>query len=989
MKRFVVPILLWSVFTPLMAQVVDFPEAKIRAESFFTLLDQCNGPLKSADVLPEVDPFMTFYGNSLSSLKSASQPPLPSFYIFNREDLPGFVIISAEAGIRSVIAWSDDQRICAINPELKVLLEQYAREIAWARQMNLTSEEWNMTDVESEAFLLGGTEWCQEPDPYNALCPVDPASGKRCPVGCVATAMAQLLYYYRYPRTGTGKLGYNSDYRYEFADFSKAEYKYEVMGDKPPYGDANPEVSELSYHSAVAVETVFFPGVSFSYIGQITVALENFFKYKKAVLREKPEYSWNDWKKIIIDEINHKRPVIYNAFDPLDPTIPGDPSGGHAFVVDGYNNKDQFHINWGWSGCSNGYYSLTLLKPEDCNNKYTFSEMHSMVTDIEPRDTFECLVSADRESLQYPVQGGSQTIKVSANAAFTVTASDPWISVNPASGTGNREIVVTTPLSTQYLQRRGTVTVTACNNSKIIPVIQEGTCVLSFSGSSVSFPDSGGNKRIRIESTGSWLAVPSESWITVIPAGGGGSDSISLSVPPYDGYGIRNGTVNINGCSTSKAIQVSQVGSCILSESVSSLVVKSKGDTVTVGIDTNTSWTAVAGVPWLSVSPSSGTGKGNLRITASANPDLSSRSGEVHLSGCGITKKIAVSQQGNCYLSVSPVKVNLPNSAGSTYVYVASNSPWSVTGHESWIYVTPKSGTAGGVVVISAAYHPGITPRTGKVTFTACDTEYEVTVEQRGSCVFELSATGCDFSYMSGSKSVNITTRTFWTAETDAPWISLSSNAGAGNSTFNVSVTANRDKTSRTGKVIINCCNFTRELLVTQGSCNLKISEEKLIFPAGSGSKNLQINSNTMWSIFYDADWLTVFPSIGTNNGQVTVTVGENLSVKRSAWLSFVGCFSPEKVEVTQEGIPTGIPEGLSHGCKVYPSPASRFVNVQLPLFRGDGRIQVYSASGRHVYARKISDRIEILDLKGFAPGIYIVAIDLGGELIREKIVLR
>ena len=37
--------------------------------------------------------------------------------------------------------------------------------------------------------------------------------------------------------------------------------------------------------------------------------------------------------------------------------------GGHAFVCDGYRDG-YFHINWGWSGVSNGYFLLWSLDPD-------------------------------------------------------------------------------------------------------------------------------------------------------------------------------------------------------------------------------------------------------------------------------------------------------------------------------------------------------------------------------------------------------------------------------------------------------------------------------------------------------------------------------------------------------------------------------------------------------------------------------------------------
>ena len=65
-------------------------------------------------------------------------------------------------------------------------------------------------------------------------------------------------------------------------------------------------------------------------------------------------YTTTDWKNLIKPELNAARPVLYGGSTNTE---------GHAFVVDGYDSNDLFHINWGWSGYYNGYFELSLLNP--------------------------------------------------------------------------------------------------------------------------------------------------------------------------------------------------------------------------------------------------------------------------------------------------------------------------------------------------------------------------------------------------------------------------------------------------------------------------------------------------------------------------------------------------------------------------------------------------------------------------------------------------
>ena len=52
-------------------------------------------------------------------------------------------------------------------------------------------------------------------------------------------------------------------------------------------------------------------------------------------------YTNEAWEKLIYEEVANKRPVLYSGFSD---------TGGHEFVIDGYDNMGLFHVNWSWSG---------------------------------------------------------------------------------------------------------------------------------------------------------------------------------------------------------------------------------------------------------------------------------------------------------------------------------------------------------------------------------------------------------------------------------------------------------------------------------------------------------------------------------------------------------------------------------------------------------------------------------------------------------------
>ena len=184
------------------------------------------------------------------------------------------------------------------------------------------------------------------------------------PVGCVATAYAQVMRYYQWPDKGEGKVEYKEPYktRKHKVNFGKTTYDWANM--PASYEDPTKATAEetealglLCYHAGVAIETDYDPVASGSFAPLIVRALRNNFRYNKQVtFKRRVNYTQPEWDKIIRTELAAQRPVVYSG------TGTG---GGHAFVCDGYNDEGLYHINWGWSGLANGYFNLNFLQPDD------------------------------------------------------------------------------------------------------------------------------------------------------------------------------------------------------------------------------------------------------------------------------------------------------------------------------------------------------------------------------------------------------------------------------------------------------------------------------------------------------------------------------------------------------------------------------------------------------------------------------------------------
>ncbi len=990
MRKLLIILLLVCLWLPLWAQEVDVEQAKLKAASFFLDRVKEKSGLKSGEVI-QLDSGRIFYTDSSWGLKSAASGTRePAFYLFNRTGSEGFVMVAADQRVPEILAWSESSAFCDTPPQLKTLLDQYVREITLVKeQVALPAGQLKSASNDQDP-LLGDIAWSQSPAPFNTLCPLDPFTGRRCQAGCVATAMAQVIYYYRYPRVGTGNHGYLSSYGYLSADFSEAEYQYWLMEDKPPLGPANPEIAKLTYHCGIALEMEYGPYGSASYAGMIPAALTNYFKYKKAEMVSRSQFSKAEWEVLLKNEIDHRRPVIYSALDPKDPDDPNDPAAGHSFVVDGYEGQGLFHVNWGWDGCSNGYYSLGFLRPSDCGDIYLFSDFHSAITGIEPLSGFECLFSLATDSLSYTTAGGTSKIDLYTNSNWKVESGDSWIVVTPASGKDTTRIAVEALPYNGFLGRYGTVTFLSCNVKRKISVFQEGTCKISLNTSELGFSDTASVRTLDVKSTASWIVTGKPSWVQVSSVYGSGNETLSVSVSAFTGYGQRTGTLTISACSEQKEVTISQKGSCLFSLSSQVCNFGNEAGDTSVTVSSNASWSAGSNDSWISVTPLSATGNGNLRVKVSANPDLAGRNGTVTLHVCDISRIISIHQMGNCHLTVEPSNLEFQPDADSRTVTVSSNSTWSASSPDYWISVTPSSGEENGILKISVPANHSSSNRSGQIIIGGCNTVRKVAVVQKSISTIDLSSSTLDFSYMPGSKTASVKATNFWVASSDADWLTVSPKYGYWSGTIEISVDLYRGESQRQAHLSFSDGNLTSILTVKQDACFFTLSEEKLAFGAGQESKQVILGTKSYWSASVFSPWIRLSSVNGTQGEIVTVMVEPNEGEKRSDWIAVSGCFNSKQIEVVQEGVSTALLSQQKGSLKVYPLPADRFVTVELPVGnQGTCFMELFTETGSRIIMREFQGNKELLDLKGCSPGVYFMHIFGSGFSEVARVVLR
>jgi hypothetical protein len=303
-----------------------------------------------------------------SILKTKDQEP--ALYVFTNKK-GGFLILSAEKKTYPLLGWADSgsfsENISEWPPSLKEIVTSWVDQVEYVREKNLMptpeiSEMWLKIEKGGIQGLSGAkgvlpllsTKWNQGCG-YNALCPADTkGSCGHAYTGCVATAMAQVIRYNEHPVTGVGSRCYTHGlYGDLCADFSSGTYDYAAMSNT----SGNAAVAKLMYHCGVSVSMYYGTSGSSAFSSSVASAMMTNFDYTNGLIIGKGGYTEEIWVRILTRELDNSRPLYYS----------GQGTSGHAFVLDGYQATNHFHVNWGWGGSSDGYFYLNSLNPGSMN----------------------------------------------------------------------------------------------------------------------------------------------------------------------------------------------------------------------------------------------------------------------------------------------------------------------------------------------------------------------------------------------------------------------------------------------------------------------------------------------------------------------------------------------------------------------------------------------------------------------------------------------
>ena len=292
-------------------------------------------------------------------------------YAFDRGTANGFVVVAGDDRAPQILGYTDTGSFDISNmPEnMRWWIQQYEQQMRYLQdnpKARLTTPKRNVNVV---APLLGEIEWNQE-SPYNANCPYmsyydedeeETVSGKA-PTGCVATALAQVMRYHKWPNESKGNISYTTyTLKQNITADLNATYNWDLM--LPTYtgvtatDEQKAEVAKLMYNVGAALQSDYTPSGTGATDVDVVPTLVRYFNYDPGARYVQRDYTAvNLYEQGLINEIEAGRPVPYGGVTKKN--------DGHFFVLDGINEDGYYHINWGWGGLSNGYFLISSLDPD-------------------------------------------------------------------------------------------------------------------------------------------------------------------------------------------------------------------------------------------------------------------------------------------------------------------------------------------------------------------------------------------------------------------------------------------------------------------------------------------------------------------------------------------------------------------------------------------------------------------------------------------------
>jgi len=539
--------------------------------------------------------------------------------------------------------------------------------------------------------------------------------------------------------------------------------------------------------------------------------------------------------------------------------------------------------------------------------------------------------------------GETQSATVTSNVYWTSSSDASWLTVTTSGAPGSETITVTSTPNTGTTERQGTITFSGSGASATLVVTQRAstsgnTDSLTVDPTTISIesPDAGTNTDATVSSNVYWTMMSKPDWVTSVTASGSpGDTNISIVYTANDGTVARSGDIVFSGgegLTATIAISQAGTGSASIVATPNAIYVLETADTNTeVSVEANVAWTMTSKPDWVtSVTASGAVGTTTITIAYEANPSTTQeRQGTITFSGGGTSDTVTITQayagSGDIdSLVVDPNAIYVLATAGtdSASVTVTSSVYWAASSEATWLTFAASGAPGSGNFAVTYEANTDGAERRGTITFMGGDglvQTLEVTQAYSGSGEDDSLVVDPDTIYVAGAAGMDDTTvvidsSVYWTASSEATWITFDESGEPGIDNFAIAYEANTGATERMAVITIEGGDgLVQTLTVIQGfsgsgdidSLTVDPMEITVTAPAGTNTA-ATVTSKVYWTATSWPAWVTSVTASGSpGDTTITIVYTENTSDDpRDGVIVFEGGIDlTATLAITQSGI--------------------------------------------------------------------------------------
>jgi hypothetical protein len=561
------------------------------------------------------------------------------------------------------------------------------------------------------------------------------------------------------------------------------------------------------------------------------------------------------------------------------------------------------------------------------------------------------VLTADPTSAEVSSEAGSVSFNITSNIYWNYSETIDWIQIIQSD---YNTLTVNYDANNSADARTGIITLSGPGVSLIdITVTQNAqNAILKIQPSSATVTSYPGSVSINVNSNIDWNFEVNSDWLSVSKTN---NSTLVINYYLNSGFESRTATITLTGPGVDAvSYTLTQAGADpVLKVYQPFANVPATSGTVTFSVRSNVDWVITENFDWLTAEK---TNSSILTIHYDLNLLFESRTAEVTLSGTGVDDQIVTitQEKSGAILIVNPAEKTIEPSAGSIDFDVSSNIIWNISENVDWIEAVKESEN-----VLRITYEENLLTdsRTATITLSGEGVNpVTVTLSQSGASPFiSIDRNTETVGSSSGNLSFTVHSNIDWSISENSDWlVAIKSD----NTTLTVSYNENMQITPRAASIVLTgtgAAAVTLNINQQGTSVVLEVSPSSTTVSADSGTFTFTVNSNIVWSVSTDQDWLTV-TKINETSFDATFKEQTETSSRTSPIIISGEGASPVTVSLTQEapvGIETMTPEV---SFKIYPNPAIDFVNLEIiDLFKEKIIIEIFNRTGQKLYEKVYS----------------------------------